>query len=527
MKIKRLFSVVALGLFGLVSAGGGLALVAKANIEPVKADDPKTWMVRFQFNLSEASPSDPESEFSPKVVGMELHYWGDNVDETVPTYYMFDHLKLGQDFYGVNVSLTDSQNIQGIQWRMLQEGYASSESIDITSFGTIENHVLDKNSPYFAIGWQYSGSWTQEGKFNVFNEAGSQVVEDILLEWEGSGAGSFTKNPETNEFVYSSHIADENHTFIGIRSGDLSYGDSLDELLTIESRKNVKSCSGSTIYLKDLDEAHYRIAITNQGLSIKKHDVQSSYIYFVSQSDAQDNNLRAYTYGYNEAHGDWDHRTHVNESEWSGLDYVEPAHGFKFQNQNHKVYRMSIDFNATGSDCDDHIIFTDDEKPQSANLLIEGGAAYWMGTSAESYNMEAGIALDLFYDLQNALKEADPYGDLNLSRSICSLTTAQAANFYDRFAEFSDVAKDAYFDCSYINTYNGPDSAYESYHSATEVFNELGVIGGRITSTDRMISNPSNSIEASTLIILISVITLASITSIAIIMIIKKRKYNK
>lgn len=524
MKLKKLFSVLAVTLFGAAAIGAGFAKSVRPKVEQAKAEEANTWMVRFQINLGEASPHDPESEFTPPVIGMKFHYWGDGgVDNTVDAGYMFN--TFGQDIYGVNVSLKDSETINGAQWIMVRQGEDVywSYSVDITDFGAFEAGALNKDTTYAAIYWQYSGSWEGD-KFEFYSNYGLSDTK-INLEWQGGGVGSFTKNPSKNVFEFSSFGASETHSYIGVQPISAPLGEKLRLLLTPASKKYVvPSTTENTLTLVDL-ESHYYFALGSNTFEIKKHDViEDSYIYFVSESDAQDDTLRAYTFGYNESHGTWDNRWYVTTEGWPGMDFVAPAYGLKFQGREHNVYRLPIQFG--DFDCDTHIIFTSSEG-QSANLLIQPGAAYWMGSPAESFNELAGRVLDVFYDLQNALKEVSPYGEKELASSVCALSAEKAGELYDAYDSFSADEKETWFASSSIFTYVNKDSDTIADRSAKDVFTQLGVLAGRINTTGRYISDFGYDANSSTIIIITSVFALISITSISVLLIAKKRKTNK
>ena len=524
MKLKKLFSVLAVTLFGAAAIGAGFSKSASPKVEQAKAEEANTWMVRFQLNLGEASPHDPESEFNPPVIGVKFHYWGDGgVNETVDAGFMFS--SFGQDIYAVNVSLKDSETINGAQWIMVRQGddVFWSYSVDITDFGADEAGALNKDTTYAAIYWQYSGLW-DDTKFKFYSNYGSGDTQ-ILLTWEGGGAGSFEKDPVKNVFYYSSFAPSESCRYVGVRASSMPLYEGIVYLLTPSSMKYVEKVYGdTTIQLNDL-ESHYYFELGSNTFEIKKHDViEDSYIYFISKSEAQDNSLRAYTYGYNQSHGSWDERWYVTPEGWPGMEYVSPASGFRFQGQEHAVYRMPIQFG--DFDCDTHIVFTSSEG-QSADLLIQPGAAYWMDSPAESFNELGGRVLDVFYNLQKALGEVSPYGEQELTGSVCALSTEKAGELYDAYDSFSADEKETWFASSSIYTYVNKDSDAKSDQSAKSIFTQLGVIAGRINTTGRYISDFGFDTNSSTIVIIVSVFALISITSISVLLIAKKRKTIK
>lgn len=67
MKLKRLFSILALALFGASSVGIGAFLLNRAPIE-TNAESEKTWMFRVQLDLGMASPNMEGNAFEPNPV---------------------------------------------------------------------------------------------------------------------------------------------------------------------------------------------------------------------------------------------------------------------------------------------------------------------------------------------------------------------------------------------------------------------------------------------------------------------------
>ncbi len=68
MKLKRLFSILALAIFGASSVGIGASLLSKAPVEANAVEAPKTWMFRAQLNLLGASPNKEGNAFGANPV---------------------------------------------------------------------------------------------------------------------------------------------------------------------------------------------------------------------------------------------------------------------------------------------------------------------------------------------------------------------------------------------------------------------------------------------------------------------------
>ena len=78
MKLKRLFSILALAIFGASSVGIGASLLNRAPIEANAEEAPKTWMFRVQLDLGMASPNMEGNAFEPNPVEkVQFRCWGD------------------------------------------------------------------------------------------------------------------------------------------------------------------------------------------------------------------------------------------------------------------------------------------------------------------------------------------------------------------------------------------------------------------------------------------------------------------
>lgn len=150
MKLKRLFSILALAIFGASSVGIGASLLNRAPIEANAEEAPKTWMFRVQLDLGMASPNMEGNAFGANPVEkVKFHYWGDGgLDKMVEASHIATDT---YDYYGLNVSLADSDVIKGAQWVLTQKGIGDKYSVDITQFGSSTTTTLDKNIDFTAI----------------------------------------------------------------------------------------------------------------------------------------------------------------------------------------------------------------------------------------------------------------------------------------------------------------------------------------------------------------------------------------
>ena len=200
MKLKKLLSIIGLGLFAVVSATAGVALANK-KVEQVKADDPKTWMFRAQLNLGVGSPSSESCVIEPEhaIDGVKFHFWGENVDTTLTAEFVGTHT---YDFYAVNVALADNQVITGAQWIFHQKDIADDKySLDIHKFGSESNSSLDKDMTYFGLEWMFDNNWT-DGKWHFVNDnEKGYTLDSLFVHPEDRSNYAFEKDPVGARFI--------------------------------------------------------------------------------------------------------------------------------------------------------------------------------------------------------------------------------------------------------------------------------------------------------------------------------------
>lgn len=157
MKLKRLFSILALAIFGASSVGIGASLLSKAPVEANAEEAPKTWMFRAQLNLGDASPNKEGNAFGANPVEkVKFHYWGDGgLDKMVEASHIATDT---YDYYGLNVSLAGADVIKGAQWVLTQKGIGDKYSVDITQFSSAKITTLDKSITFTTLEWNFSNN---------------------------------------------------------------------------------------------------------------------------------------------------------------------------------------------------------------------------------------------------------------------------------------------------------------------------------------------------------------------------------
>lgn len=516
MKVKKLLSVLGLGLFAAVSVGAGVALNKGAKAEAVKADDPKTWMMRFQFNAGSASQHYPGT-FENRFNGASFHCWGDDFDIWAPAEKMFEYSD--QDYYGVNVSFTDSQVVKGAQWKVSRDDAGDAYSVDIGKFGAYDNYTLTKDSPYLIIGWTFGEDW-QGDKFKFYSEYGSQTTNDILLEWEGGGAGSFDQDPENNVFIFSNYSPNKSPSYISARSDGytVTLRENLRAMVTPESwRYLTKGGSDYVIYLAT--EGYYDFVLGNGSFAVKKHeDPHNSYIYYVSDKTGDDpttNNIYA-----------WDELGNQQFGPWEGASIATIAEDVtgvvKFEGSFKRIYKIPVQTGyPTGVNS---LIFNGGGSQSSAFPMIDGAAYWWEGGA----NVNAGASLDLIFRIEELRNAVTAEGDIK-DYSICGISSTDAAEVVGKYNDLNEDSRNM-VNSSTTKTYAGKGTDVETDISFRNIVIELGKIANvEVTGASRTISGNNGvaqNVDSTTLIAIISVICLVSISSIVVLIVVKKRKHQ-
>ena len=485
------------------------------------APEVKSWMMRFQFNAGTASQDYP-GEFENKFTGAILHLWGDglNYSDAYVAEKMFTFAS--QDYYGVNVSFTDSQVVRGAQWEVTRDGAANSQSLDIQKFGTNDNTTLDKDTPYAVIGWQYGDSWTEVEpgvyKFGFYSEYGSQKTTDIYLSWQGSGSGSFTKDPVNNVFIFADYSPNTAPSYIEIytQGYDVTLREKLRSMVTVDSwRYLTKGGSDTTLYLRS--EGYYDFVLGNASFAVKKHvDPHASYIYYVSDSTEA---TIDYIYSWDETDthqfGDWPGSAIATV----GTDVTGVV---KFEGTAKKIYRIPVTLGYPTNEC--HFMWNNGAEVKSDEFLMVDGAAYWWAGGA---NLDAGASLDLIFSIEALRNAVSAAGDIK-NYSICGISKSDAATVVNTYNNLSDASR-TMVNTSLTYTYKGDGTDDQTDISFRDIVVELGKIAEiEVVGSPRTIvgTNGGASIDSTTLIAVISIIALVSISSIVVLVVIKKRKHN-
>jgi hypothetical protein len=510
MKIKRLFSVLGLGLFAAASAGVGALGLKNAQPKEANADTPNTWMVRFQLSLGECSPNDPDSCFpaDKPVDGVRLHYWGDSVDAWTRAEHMF---YFASDIYGVNVSLNDDQVIRGCQWVLEQRVEGDKYSVDITQFGSNLVTSLNKDTTIAGIQYQFQNSWNGEGKWELTNDTGvatSYLKVDVGI--DDHTYYNFEKDPINNRFVAS--ISLPSSDAIGfITEGNFVFESRIKDMLDTKSLDYIYGGTDNWWYA---EFGSYDYILLNGTLKIRKNISEVVSVYLIGV----DADVRIYTFGEGgiKEFGDFP-GTRLGDI----LIADNVTGDLHFENNNVQIWRLRLSCGYPGGD---HIIMTylnelGNVGNQTADMLLLPGSAYWFSYEADYHNDEAGMALDFLLDLENFRNAAD-------DDSICNISVSDAEGIINAYNLLSPVVRETYIDKTTINTHKRDGSEGKEYVSCRLIIEELGKIAN-VTPVggSRYVPTDVNRTANITTIIIVLAVSL-SLVGFTTLIVVRRRKHQ-
>ena len=525
MKIKNIFSVIGLGLFAAVSVGAGVALAKSAKAEPVNADA-NTWMMRFELCLGSMSPHHNPVPWGDEYVdAIQFHYWGTNVDETINVSHIaYDT----HDFYGVNVALNDSQIINGVQWKLHQHGHGDDwkYSVDIDTFGTNDVHALDKDTTLAGIMWQADDLTVPEGwegdKWNFLvnkgyptSYMGIEVGINPDLEYI-----NFVKEPSSNSFVIRNHVfKSTDGVSLDAESGGFVMPDGflwMDEA----SKQNLQPGAEShTNWWYMNDNGTYDYIISNDGFKIRKHVEDYYAVYLIGVED----DVWVYTFG----ESGYEQFGEFPGTQLSAIAGKSDVKGdLHFQGSDYGLWTLNVHI---GYPKADHIILSYKNEygvvaNQTADMLLVPESAYYFSDVEDYYNDDASAAL-------NFLSYAEEYRLDTADDSICSIDSDDAKAIVNRYNHLTATQRETYVDVTTVNTYKRDGSSGTEYVSYRLVMEQISLIAGIELEggSGRNISSPianATSVDSTTLIAVVSIVAFISLSSIGVMLVIKKRKHQ-
>ena len=251
-------------------------------------------------------------------------------------------------------------------------------------------------------------------------------------------------------------------------------------------------------------------------------DEEDTYIYYITETaSATPNNI--YAYGGCEQFGAWPGKAITSVT---GVVDVFPDGVIHFEGVNQKIYKIPV---TTGyPNGDSGIIFNyNGDESKTRNNIIAPHAGYYFSTEVEdNYVGPAGDAIEFLLDAE-AIRNAVTASEDIKQYSVCGISESDAKDICDAFNLLNNTAKQ-YVVRTTALTYKRDGSDGNEMVTYKDILIQLskkcGVDTGLASNvnvlSDYAFDNPS------TLIIVVSVVVAISMTSLGILVVLKKRKFN-
>jgi len=520
MKFKKLVGGTLLASLLALGVGVGVVNKAPAGAEPVDADDEKTVMFSASLNANDLEEAYATSNY-------RFHVWGTNIDET------FSMHQSGEDHvYTIIVYLTDAQVVEGAQFVFYQSdgaypGDKYSENLNLFCDGYSDISKDHNNGISFTFvsttDWT-DGHWVTTQRYAVPTpKLGHQDQIGADVTWH-----NFVLEPENRRYaVYDIEIAAQNKDIISFSypGGASSVYFNPSEMFNkfaIGCTDKVSSSSNWT-YLNE--SGTYDVFIENdfdgEGIiSIKKHAAPSeSFIYYVTESASPTGDY-IYSWGGSEQFGAFPGTSiaslvaseKAEEVTGNGVIHFQGGETAKL------VYRIEI---TKGYPVGDLMFMfnngTSEYKSAEREIVLDQ-AYWWTG----SYNIEAAQALNFLINAESYRNGADDY-------SVCNVSAVNATFIVGQYDAMSDEIKEIYIDCSTVYTWSDSTKTGNKLWAYKDVVAQLRKIAEAAATDSSGLANIGNHNQiqnSDTVVAIIVIVAFASISAIAMLVVIKKRKHN-
>ena len=279
-------------------------------------------------------------------------------------------------------------------------------------------------------------------------------------------------------------------------------------------------------YIKPLTIGNVILKNNNEGnglLEFKKYETEvDTYIYYITETaSATPNNI--YAFGGCEQFGGW-----PGKAITSVTDVVDvfPDGVIHFEGVNQKIYRIPI---TTGyPDGDSGIIFNynGDTSKTPNNIIVPHAGYYFSETTPDNYVLPAGKAIEFLLDAEEIRNAVTASGDIK-QYSVCGISSGDAKDICDAFNLLDNTARQ-YVVRTTALTYKRDGSDGNEMVTYKDILIELSKKCG----VDVGLSSGVNSFyfltdgNTSALIPIICVVAFVSMSSIGVLLILKKRKHE-
>ncbi len=513
MKLKRLFSILALAIFGVSSIGVGASLLNKTPIE-TRAEAAKTWMFRAQLNLADASPNKEGNVFGEDAVDMvKFHYWGTGLDKTVEASHMGTDSDWNKDIYGVNISLADSDVISGAQWILHQKTSGDKYSVDLKNFGNLNFSTIDKNTKHSVIEWAYKHEWTSDGHWKV-PEGLSTSIDKLNINIKNQTTKfEFVKEPQNNVFAIRNFVYPESELIIENNLGSSIHFQRLFYGLAFRGSGKDVVISGSSNWIRLKEAGTYDFVFRDNSIEIKKYaDATDTYVYYVTGGGEATKDY-IYSWGGSMQFGAF---PGTKITDVAGVKEVTNG-VLHFQGGSDKnlIYKIPLQ---TGYPTGDSMFMFNNgtSEYKSDERAIVSTASYWWTGPA---NIDATKGLEF-------LLEAEAIRNAATNYSVCNITSEDARKIVTAYNALSEKVKTTYVDTSSTFTWTSIEMNDNTLVSYKAIVERLALAGGVAVAGSSLInlgfhSNMNTTVTA----ILAVIVAIGSISAVTLI-ILKKRKHN-
>ena len=505
MKLKNLLISAGLALGLAISAG--VALNASSKVESVSADA-KSWMFAVAINMSEPNGWGG----ADKISNQQVHVWGDGgVDRWYPL-----HESGVENVMTTMITLSDSETVNGCQFGFTQagEGGGWKLSNDQTFVQTKESHWALKY-------WRTEGMTWTNGKWDpVAQSSGS-----FQIDYTG-GKVSFSEDPANERLIVTLDGVTSSYCF------GVDFMGSWDYLWDLTRTSDADLFSSHAAHWFQFKEAgKYDVIIENAYvdggiLTVKKHSLVETYVYYLSEANFGEGNTPnyVYTYGVSEQFGSFPGTlisSVATEVTGRGVLRYGGAYG-EYNDQSQYIYKIPVKIGYPGGDT--HIMFksgTDDS--QSSEFEIQAGNAYKWSSS----NANDGAAIDFLVKAE-AKRNAVVASEGVWAYSVCGISKGDAASLWNEYDALIDAVKSK-VDSAEVYTYqktafDAGDDKLNGLVSYADVMDELARIGqvGIYSSPSPMIERSISDSNTMTIVVLITAV--AAVSLIGVLIIIRKRR---
>ena len=484
MKVKRLFSVMGLGLFAAVAAGVGAFALKEAKAEPVAAADDK--MISVVIDLADAVGY---TDFHRP----EVHYYGTGIDKYA------DLHQLTGTCYTANLTYDSStQTIENFQFLFKQTNDEDkwSNNIALTPSETNVYHFAFQNS------------WTGN-KWDVAKDAWSGVPR---VRGDGISDTNFVPNVATKSYSVSNLVLEKGNTY-QIFYGKWSFGAirqaSVDAYLDAYSLNSFEVIEDGTY-----DIFAYNDYSDNGIFEIKKHQATDTvYIYYVLENGTPTNDY-IYSWGGSEQFGSW---PGTKVTSVAGVQEVTNNGIIRFQGgeSTKLIYKIPV---KTGYPVgDSQFKFNNNDTMETEARPISGHNAYWWSGDA---NGLAGYSLEFILQVEAIRNAAEDY-------SVCNISQDNATSLVNTYLSLGNEMQQTYIDCTTVYTHKRDGSGGNEYVSYRFVIEELAKIAHIELGSGSRVDLYSNyeKYNATTLIAIISVVAISSVLVVTLVLV-KRRQHN-